>query len=178
MVILDRDGTVIEDRDYLSDPAGVKLLPGTAEGLRLLADSGYGLIVISNQSGVGRGYFTMREVEAVNGEIERQLAAHGIKLAGIYVCPHAPEDRCTCRKPATGLLVRAAGETGFDPSRSVVIGDKISDLEMGRAVGALTVLVQTGKGGAEAEKLTDQADIVASDLKQAAESIIERQRGN
>ena len=170
--VLDRDGTIIEDRHYLSDPDGVALLPGAVEGLRLLAGAGMKLVVASNQSGVGRGYYTLDDIAAVNREMERRLAERDVVLDGIYFCPHGPEEDCDCRKPKPGMILRAASELGFDPAQCVVIGDKLSDLLCGRAVDALTVLVRTGKGLDEASRLDGEADIVADNLEQASRAIL------
>src|SRR6185436_3901689 len=142
--LLDRDGTINVEREYLSDPAGVELLPNAIAGLRRLRAQGFGLIVISNQAGVGRGYFTMADVNAVNARLAALLSEAGVTLDGIYVCPHKPDDGCACRKPAPGLIQQAAREHGFDPRDCVMIGDKAIDIETGRQVGARTVLVRTG----------------------------------
>jgi D-glycero-D-manno-heptose 1,7-bisphosphate phosphatase len=171
-VILDRDGTVIVDKDYLCDPALVELLPGAAAGMRALAASGLRLVLVTNQSGVGRGMFTLDEVAAVNAELVRQLKRERIRLDGIYICPHAPGQDCDCRKPRPGLVLQAARELGFEPSHSVVIGDKLSDLGLGRAVGAVTVLVRTGYGAGEEARLAGEADIIADNLEQAAAEIL------
>lgn len=172
-VILDRDGTVICDKHYLSDPEQVELLPGAVEGLSAFEKAGLGLVIITNQSGVDRGFFSMNQVNAVNAELGSQLRRHGIELDGVFVCPHSPASGCECRKPKPGLLYDAAAKLNFEPDRCVVIGDKISDLDLGRAVGALTVLVRTGKGGIEEDRLTGQADIVADNLEQVAGTILD-----
>jgi D-glycero-D-manno-heptose 1,7-bisphosphate phosphatase len=166
--LLDRDGTINVEREYLSDPAGVELLPNAVAGLRRLRALGYGLIVISNQSGVARGYFTMADVAAVNARLTALLREHGVTLDGIYVCPHAPDDNCACRKPAPGLIQQAAREHGFDPRASVMIGDKAIDIETGRQVGARTVLVRTGYGREFEARGEARADHVADDLLDAA----------
>jgi D-glycero-D-manno-heptose 1,7-bisphosphate phosphatase len=143
VAVLDRDGTVVVDRGYLSDPDGLEFLPYAVEGLRLLQTSGYRMVVATNQSGVGRGYFPPAAVDAMNARLQAMFAEIGVPLAGIYVCPHAPEDGCDCRKPALGLMTRAAAELGFDPRLCVVIGDKLSDVEFGRRAGARTVLISS-----------------------------------
>ena len=173
-VLLDRDGTIIVERNYLSDPAEVALAPGAGAGLRRLRRFGFGLAVVSNQSGVGRGMFGLDAVERVNARMRDLLRAEGVDLAAVYVCPHAPEEGCECRKPKPGLVVRAAGELGFDPTRAIVVGDKKDDVDLGHAVGAATVLLRQGHG-AEAER--DPAcrpDFVADDLAAAAEWIVGR----
>ena len=166
--LLDRDGTINVEREYLSDPAGVELLPNAVAGLRRLRALGYGLIVISNQSGVARGYFTMADVDAVNARLTALLREQGVTLDGVYVCPHAPDAGCACRKPAPGLIQQAAREHGFDPRASVMIGDKAIDIETGRQVGARTVLVRTGYGREFEARGDVRADHVADDLLDAA----------
>jgi D-glycero-D-manno-heptose 1,7-bisphosphate phosphatase len=170
-VLLDRDGTVIADKHYLSDPAGVELLPGAAEGLRRLADLGLGLVLVSNQSGVGRGYFSEDAMRAVNARLGALLADHSIFLDGIYSCPHTPEADCDCRKPRPGLALQAAVELGFDPKAGFMVGDKACDIELGRQVGAVTILVRTGKGAREEGNPGLDPDHVADDLRGVAEII-------
>ncbi|NLF19240.1 MAG: HAD family hydrolase [Lentisphaerae bacterium] len=143
---LDRDDTLIADRHYLSDPDGVELLPGAAAGLAALRRLGYRLVVVTNQSGVGRGYFTLEDVEAVHRRLTELLAAAGVSLDGIYLCPHVPEDRCDCRKPATGMVERACADLGLDPRRSAMIGDKASDVELARRCGMAAILIETSPG--------------------------------
>lgn len=146
---LDRDGTLIVERHYLADPAGVEVLPRAVAGLRALRALGYRLVVVTNQSGIGRGLFTAAALEAVHARLRALLAAAGVTLDGIYACPHLPSDDCACRKPRTGLAERACAELGLDPRGSVMIGDKASDIEMGRRCGMATILVHTGYGGSE-----------------------------
>ena len=170
-VLLDRDGTLIVERNYLCDPDGVELLPGTAAGLRQMAALGLGLIVASNQSGVGRGYFGVAEVEAVNQRMRDLLRAGGVELDAIYYCPHAPADGCPCRKPRPGLVERAAREHGFAPREAIVIGDQPCDVELARCVGATAVLVRTGYGAGVERKEGCAPDLVADDLEAAARAI-------
>jgi D-glycero-D-manno-heptose 1,7-bisphosphate phosphatase len=145
-VILDRDGTVIEEREYLSDPEDVTLIPGAGAALRELQTMGFGLAILTNQSGVGRGFFDLARIDLIHRRLKTLLAADGVRLDGVYVCPHTPEDDCACRKPKLGLLRQASAELGFDLKDSIVIGDKTSDIEMGRMAGATTFLVRTGYG--------------------------------
>jgi len=168
-ILLDRDGTIIVDRHYLSDPAGVELLPGAASGLRRMSAMGFRLAVLTNQSGVGRGYYDEASVHACNARMAELLAAHGVALDGIFYCPHAPEAACGCRKPAPGLVEQAAAALDFDPRRAVVIGDKEADMLLGRAVGAATILVRTGKGAAHEARCRLSADHVVDDLEGAAD---------
>jgi histidinol-phosphate phosphatase family protein len=139
-VFLDRDGTVIVDKGYLSDPAGVELEPGVAETLARFQDGGFGLFIISNQSGIGRGLMTREQSDAVHNRTLAMLAMANVAITGTYICPHAPWDECQCRKPSPWLLQQAAREHGIDFSQSFMVGDKKSDVDVGRAVGCRTVL--------------------------------------
>jgi len=170
-ILLDRDGTIIFDKHYLHDPDGVELLPGAAEGLKHMQDMGYKLVVLTNQSGVGRGYYDEASVHACNARMEELLAPFGVLVDGVYYCPHAPEEACDCRKPATGLMEQAAKAHGFDPREAVMIGDKEADMGVGRNSGALTILVRTGKGADHEERCRDLADHVVDDLQGAAEVV-------
>lgn len=170
LLVLDRDGTLIAERGHLGDPAGVELLPGAVEGLRRFAGAGWQLVVASNQSGVGRGWFDERQLAAVNGELRARLAAAGIVLRGLHCCPHRPDEGCGCRKPAPGLLVRALRELGLRPRRCVVVGDKACDVELGRRAGARSVLVRTGYGAATERAGLCRPDLVVDDLAALADS--------
>jgi len=165
-VFLDRDGTIIVERHYLHDPAGVELLPGAAEGLRRMRALGLPLIVISNQSGIGRGYFARRDVERVHGRLIELLEREGVAIDAFHICPHAPDTGCRCRKPETGLVLRAGSELGIDPRASFVIGDKPCDIDLGRAAGATTFLVTTGYG--KEHIATSGAHHVVNGLAEAA----------
>ena len=171
VVVLDRDGTLNVERHYLSDPAQVTLIDGAVEGLRHLRRLGLPLIVVTNQSGVGRGFFTESTLDRIHARLNEYLAAEGVELEGIYVCPHLPTDGCRCRKPDTGLLERAARERGFEPGEAFVIGDKASDVEMGRRGGCTTFLVRTGYGAEVAARGDVDVDFVVDDLREAARVI-------
>lgn len=171
VVVLDRDGTLIVERHYLSDPEQVELIPGAAGGLRQLQERGLILVVITNQSGVGRGFFDRARLDLIHRRLEELLGAEEVHLDGIYVCPHTPEEDCRCRKPRIGLLERAASELGFDPRASFVIGDKVCDIELGRRVGAVTFLVRTGYGAEVSGKPTVTPDYVVDDVWGAAQVI-------
>lgn len=164
--LLDRDGTIIEERRYLSDPAGVTLLPGAAEGMRLLREAGFGLAVLTNQSGIGRGYYTEEDMHRVHARMRELLEAERVFLDGIYFCPHAPQAGCSCRKPEPGLAEQAARELGFSLRDAYVLGDKPADVDLAARCGAVGVLVRTGYG-AQAEQGTT-ARYVADDLADAA----------
>ena len=177
-VFLDRDGTIIEETQYISSPQQVRLLPGAAAAIRALRKAGFACVVISNQSSVGRGMIQAADVLAVQEEVERQLAAAGAALDGFYWCPLAPvrSDREVVehpdRKPGPGLLLRAAEELGLDLARSWMVGDLISDLLAGRNAGVRgVILVRTGHGG-RVDASHPAVDMVAADLGEAAELVL------
>jgi D-glycero-D-manno-heptose 1,7-bisphosphate phosphatase len=144
-VFLDRDGTLIEDRGYLQDPALVRLLPGVADGLRRLRPAGFVCVVVTNQSGIGRGMFTEADYHRVHAEMLRQLTAEGARLDAAYFCSAAPAaagcDEHPDRKPSPGMLLRAAADLDLDLSRSWIIGDAPRDVEAGRRAGCRGILV-------------------------------------
>ena len=142
-LFLDRDGTLIIDIGYPRDPALVEPLPGAIDALRVLQTS-WTLVIISNQSGIGRGLIAPHEADAVHARVVEVFAEGGVTFAGAYYCPHAPEADCRCRKPAPGLLEDAARALGLDLAASAMIGDKPSDLAAGRAAGCERVLGYTG----------------------------------
>ena len=172
-VLLDRDGTLIVEKHYLSDPSAIELLPGAVEGLRLLQSRGFGTVIVTNQSGIGRGYFDKIQLEKIHHRLRTLLLMEGITIDGIYYCPHLPDDNCFCRKPQPGLVYRAAAELRFDPSESVVIGDKHCDIEMGLRVGAATVRVSREGNQADHRMERGQPRFVAKDLVEAATLILE-----
>lgn len=176
-LFIDRDGVVIVDRDYLADPAGVALLPGVPEALRAAAAAGFALVGISNQSGMGRGRFGQAELASVMARVDQALAEAGAGLDAMYYCPHAPQDGCRCRKPGPGLLEEAAAAFRWDAERSWVIGDKASDVELGRRHGLGAVLVATGYGAGERARVAaahpgDERVLFAADLASAVTAII------
>jgi D,D-heptose 1,7-bisphosphate phosphatase len=179
-VFLDRDGTVIEQVHYLGDPARVRLLPGAASALRRLRDAGYALVVITNQSAIGRGWLTVEQYGLVNDEMVRQLAAEGVTLDGVYYCPEVPttdEDRLAIthgdRKPGPGMLLRAGRELGLDLSTSWMIGDMISDVLAGINAGCKgSLLVETGKKFNDGDAPPDLDLTIVADLPAAADLIL------
>jgi len=153
-ILLDRDGTLIEERHYLSDPAQVALIPGVAAPMRRLAGLGCSFYLASNQSGIGRGLFSAQDYGRVHARLVELLLAEGIALGGAAHCPHSPQDECPCRKPRTGLWQQLATNFSLSPEKTVMIGDKIADVRFGQAIGcAETVLVLTGHGLEAAGKL-------------------------
>ena len=135
-VFLDRDGTLIVDVGYPNDPDAVVLLPGAIDALRSIP-ADVALVIVSNQSGLARGLITPAQAAAVEARVDALFAAAGVRFAGAYHCPHGPDDGCACRKPAPGMLLQAARELDLDLSRSIVVGDKPSDVEAGRNAGCL-----------------------------------------
>lgn len=172
-ILIDRDGTLIEDRGYLADPAGVRLLPGVAAAIAAVNRARVPIAIVSNQSGIGRGYFTEGDRAAVERRVQEVLAAAGACLDGLYHCPHAPGVGCRCRKPAPGMAEQAAAELGLDLTRSFVIGDKRADVALGRAIGATAILVRTGYGR-EVEAKGVDADAVCDDLAAALAWVVEQ----
>ena len=141
-VFLDRDGTIIEDAHYLSDPAGVKLIDGAADAIARINAVLVPAIVITNQSGIRRGYFTEKQYSVVAARLDELLAERAARIDRSYFCPHSPEDRCDCRKPGTALFRRAAAENpGIDLARALYVGDRMRDIEPGIALGGAAVLV-------------------------------------
>ncbi len=171
-VLLDRDGTIIHERHYLSDPDQVELLPGAAEGLLLLQAHGFGLLVVTNQSGIGRGYFAETDMHAVHDRLLRILKTRGVGLDGFLFCPHTPDSACDCRKPMPGMGIQAMQIHGMDPKQSFMVGDKTCDVQFGQSLGTGTILVRTGYGAAEESRADCTPDHVADDLHQAAAIIL------
>lgn len=184
-VFLDRDGTINEQMGYLNHISRLHLLHGAAEAIARLNQAGLPVVVVSNQSGVGRGYFPETLVSQIHRRLKTLLARAGASLDGVYYCPHHPQAvlpayrvDCLCRKPRPGLIQRAAAELHLDPTRSFMVGDQVSDLQLGRAVGATSVLVRTGYGRGEEEHLLPGSGVVpdytAEDLAGAVDWILEQ----
>lgn len=145
-VALDRDGTILVKHHYLADVNLVELLPEAGEGLRRLQNLGLRLVVVTNQSAVGRGLLNLEMLGHIHRRMETLLAAEGVTLDGIYFCPHTPEDNCTCRKPASGLLEQAGRDLGIPLKHFFVVGDNVCDIELAAGIGVTGVLVRTGEG--------------------------------
>ena len=168
-VFLDRDGTLMLDVDYCGDPKDVHIFAGASEALGKLRERGYKIFIVTNQSGIARGYFSEEQYRAIEHEVGRQLGEDLIDAT--YFCPHRPDQACDCRKPAPGLVLRAASEHHLDLRRSFFIGDKDSDMQCGRSAGVKSILVHTGYGEAAD---AGAADFVVPDIATAANLIIER----
>ncbi|XCN71271.1 MAG: D-glycero-beta-D-manno-heptose 1,7-bisphosphate 7-phosphatase [Candidatus Electrothrix aestuarii] len=182
-VFLDRDGTINEQMGYINHISRFVLLPGAAQAIRTLNEQDIPVVVVTNQSGLARGYFPPSLLEEVHAKMEQELAAEGAHIDGLYICPHHPEAKeeqfrkdCTCRKPKTGLLEQAAAELGLDLQRSFMVGDRWSDLKCGARVGAMSILVLTGYGRGDLEYIRPQQEIqpakVAEDLPEAVAWIL------
>lgn len=174
LVVLDRDGTLIAERNYLADPSGVELLPGAAEGVSGLKELGHRVVVATNQSGIARGMFTMATLDAIHARMVELLSEQGAVLDGLFVCPHGPEDGCTCRKPQAGLVQQARRVFGDLPVVAVV-GDKACDIDLGVAVGATTILVTSGYGSRAFLLEGVKPDFVVDDLVGAVHVVREVQ---
>jgi D-glycero-D-manno-heptose 1,7-bisphosphate phosphatase len=172
-VFLDRDGTVIADADYLADPARLTLIPGADAAIRRLRDAGFPVIVVTNQSGIARGLYSEADYHAVAARLDEVLRGSGAPADATYFCPHHPDfdGPCECRKPGTGLYLRAAREHGLDPAASWYVGDKLSDVLPARSLGGQGILVRTGYG-AESEDRLPPGFRVADDLAGAVDLIL------
>jgi D-glycero-D-manno-heptose 1,7-bisphosphate phosphatase len=184
-VFLDRDGTVNEEVGYLSQPENIRILPDVPNAIRLLKEAGYKVLVITNQSGVARGYYTEDDVQLINKKINEQLMQSGASIDGFFYCPHHPDGiiakysyTCKCRKPESGMILEAADKFSLDLTKSFIIGDKLSDLQMAESLGARAVLVLTGYGEREKEKYRNNSSFVihyiAKDLLNAAHWIVKQ----
>jgi D-glycero-D-manno-heptose 1,7-bisphosphate phosphatase len=174
--ILDRDGTINEDVGYVLHPTDMRLIPGSAEAIRRLRDLDLGIVVVTNQSPIGRGLLTEEALGHIHDRMRDLLADEGAHIDAIEFCPHTPHDGCSCRKPAIGMVDRSSRAFGFDPGQSFVVGDHAGDMRLGRAIGATTILVLTGHGPQECREAEPFADHTATDLLAATrviESIID-----
>lgn len=169
---LDRDGTIIAEKNYLHEPEKVELLPGVVEGLRLLQQNGFKLIVATNQAGIGRGYYSLDAMHAVNKRLKDLLQAEGVSLDAIYHCPHSPEEGCSCRKPKLGMIRQASFEYGISLRDSFMLGDKDCDIMLGTNAGMRTILVRTGYGCETEKARMSRPSYVADSLCDAAKWIV------
>ena len=158
-VFFDRDGTLNQDSGYINSPSKLILLPGAAQAVARLNLAGIRVVLVTNQSGVARGFFTLAELHDIHEKLQSVLKTEGAWLDAIFVCPHHPEEHCRCRKPNPGLLDQAATQFGLDLTCSYVVGDKDIDLELAHRVGALGVLVMTGPSSPEALKAMESGKL-------------------
>ena len=171
-VFLDRDGTINEDRGYLGDPDLVRILPGVVEALSLLQENEWPLIVVSNQSGIGRGYYGLSDMQAVQARVEAELKSFGIVFEGFYFCPHTPDDHCNCRKPEPGLLLQAASEMSINLKASWMIGDKLSDVLAGQRAGCQSIMIGTSQYSQNLPPEVFETILLKPDLLAAADYIV------
>jgi len=171
-VFIDRDGTMAKDVPYCSCPEDFKLFPTTAKAIRRLNEHGFKVIVITNQSGISRGYFTEEILARIHKKMEDELAKEGARVDAIYYCPHHPDDNCECRKPKPKLLLQAAKDFDIDPQRSFVIGDLQMDIDLGKAVGCKTILI----GDPSLANKMGDPDATVPNVLEAAFMILERER--
>jgi len=178
-VFLDRDGVIIENRnDHVKAWEEVRFLPAAFHALRRLSQSAYALVLVTNQSVIGRGIITRDQAAQINEQVIAAIKDQGGRVDASYLCPHRPDEGCNCRKPAPGMLIQAAMELGLDLARSYVIGDAVSDMQAAQAVGAQGIFVLTGRGAEqgsllEARGLSDC--LVVADLSAAVDYILQRE---
>ncbi|MSR36585.1 MAG: HAD family hydrolase [Gemmatimonadetes bacterium] len=172
-VFLDRDGTVIADADYLADPERLELIPGADDAIRRLREAGLAVVLVTNQSGIARGLYSEADYHAVAARLESVLRAADAAPEGTYFCPHHPDfdGPCDCRKPGTGLYLRAAREHDLDPAASWYVGDKLTDVLPARALGGRGILVRTGYGASHEDALPAGFQVV-DDVGAAADLIL------
>lgn len=170
-IFLDRDGTIIKDKGYNFRPDEIEFLPGAIEGLQNLQNSGYKFIVISNQAGIARNYYSIEHADKFNNELTTQLAKHGVKIEKIYICPHHPDitGECSCRKPNTGLALQAAKEFNINLKKSYFVGDKDCDIELGNNCNSKTCLIDNNQ-----YQISSRPDITVSSLQEFYKTIIKK----
>lgn len=178
-VFLDRDGTINEEKDYLIDPADFVFIAGAPQAIARLNRAGFTVVVVTNQSGVARGYFSLEQVDALHDHMRSQLARYGARLDAIYICPHYPQGKvdgysrdCDCRKGKAGMLLQAAADLGIDLARSYMIGDKEADLQAGQGAGCTPILVRTGYGETTIPYATANRIQVVADLPAAVSLLL------
>ena len=169
----DRDGTLLHDEGYTYKVRDYRPLAGAHQALALLQDAGFGVAIVTNQSGIGRGYFDEADLGRYHAELQRDFAAHGVTLDAIYHCPHVPDAGCSCRKPATGMIERACAEHDVDLPASWVVGDGPGDVGLAQRAGCRSVLVLTGVGEQTRRELAGEVE-TAPDVLTAARYILSR----
>jgi D-glycero-D-manno-heptose 1,7-bisphosphate phosphatase len=175
-VFLDRDGVIIENRaDYVKSWSEVRFLPEAVGALRRLSRTDYAVVLVTNQSAVGRRIITLDQARAINHRVVTEIQAAGGRVDAAYLCPHHPDDRCECRKPAPGMFLRAARELGLDLAGSYAIGDATSDMDAARSAGVRGILVLTGRGREQRANLVGGDDLpCVADLSAAVDYVLER----
>ncbi len=173
-IFLDRDGTLVHDEGYVYKIEDFKLLPNVIEALELLKDN-FKLFIITNQSGIGRGYYTKEDFLKFNNHLIEELEKNNIKIEKTYMCPHLPTENCDCRKPNEKFAKEAEKDFNIDLKESYVIGDHDFDIEMGKKTGSKSILVLTGHGKKHLNELKSKPNFIAEDLLEAAEWILKNQ---
>ncbi len=169
-VFLDRDGVINEEVNYLSKVKEFKFIKNVIEALKLLSKTGFKIIIITNQSGINRGYFTVEDLKRIHEYMLKEFKKESIRIDKIYVCPHRPDENCNCRKPKTGLLIKASEDFNINISKSYFIGDKTVDIETGKNANCKTILVKTGYGGSD-NNYKVKPDFIEDDLIEAVKVI-------
>jgi D-glycero-D-manno-heptose 1,7-bisphosphate phosphatase len=176
LIILDRDGTInIDPGQYISEIENFEFIPKSIDALKILQEEGYKLVVVTNQGGIGKGFYSEEQYSRLNAYFLGELKKYGIRIEKVVHCPHTKEDGCECRKPKTKLLEDYLNNAKIDLGKSYMIGDKTSDIEFGRNLGVKTILVKTGYGGNDGE-YSKEATNIAKDLFEAVQFIIENER--
>ncbi len=175
-VFLDRDDTLCKDVPYCRRPEDLHLLPGAGEAVRRLNKAGFAVVIITNQSGIGRGWLTEDTLKSIHEKMKKDLATFGAKVDGIYHCPHMPDEGCECRKPKPSMVVRAVSEMGLDLKRSYTIGDRLFDVQLGRNSGTKAILVSAHTPSQEFAEAEQLADHVSPDLAAAVDWILSFER--
>jgi D-glycero-D-manno-heptose 1,7-bisphosphate phosphatase len=173
-VFLDRDGTINVDKEYIFKIKDFAFISGSVKALQLLQDAGFLLIIITSQSGIGRGYYSMKDYNALNRHMLAELKKNKVKIKKVYYCPHSPEESCKCRKPSTFFIREAQKRYNINLKESYCIGDKTADIKMGKNAGCITILVKTGKAGKD-KKFAVKPDNTAKDLYDAARLVLKNE---
>ncbi len=172
-IFLDRDGTILNERGYLDNPHKLNFYRSAFKGLQQFLSQNYKLVIITNQSGIGRGYFTEKTLSSIHKKFRQELAKKGIFISGIYYCPHLPTDQCACRKPKVALARQAARELNLDLKNSFMIGDQARDVELGKNMGGKGILVLTGGGRVTKKNLKIRPDKITPNLFTASQWILD-----
>jgi len=167
-IFLDRDGTINEDKGYVYRIQDLKIIPKVIEGLKLFKYAEYKLIIVTNQSGIGRGYYTEEDYFEFREEMHKQLIEEGIKIDAEYFCPHKSDDECNCRKPKTGMLEQAAKDFNLNLEKCCIIGDHLSDIQTGKNAGCKTIHILTG----HIQRPISYADFIAKNMIEAANYVL------
>ena len=175
-VFLDRDNTLCKDVPYCKRPEDLHLLPGAGEAVSRLNKAGFAVVIITNQSSIGRGWLTEDTLKSIHEKMKKDLANLGAKVDGIYHCPHMPDEGCECRKPKPSMVVRAVSEMGLDLKRSYTVGDRLFDVQLGRNSGTKAILVRSHTPAEELAEAERLADHVSPDLAAAVDWILSFER--